>query len=225
MKKYIKIFWLSIVKAFSEQKKFWRNPVYAWSSVLSLMMFFASLIINYYAGTYADMRSSNYVQDIILDNIPLFETKFIFIYGALFVIIFVCFLLFFMPRYFPFLLKSVALLIVIRSLFVIMTHLAPYPERAFLPTNHFIGKFTFGADLFFSGHTAFPYMLALIYWQNKTLKITFLLFSVIFAASVLLGHLHYSIDVFAAYFITYSVYRIAMKFFREEYGIAHHVTP
>jgi len=216
------MFWRHIVKAFSKQKKFWLNPAYALSSVLSIATLFAALVINYWAGMYANLHSSNYVQDIILDNVPLYETKFIFIYGALFVVIFVCFLLFFMPRYFPFLLKTAALLVVIRSLFLIMTHLAPYPERAFLPTNHFIGKFTFGADLFFSGHTAFPYMLALVYWSNKPLRIIFLITSVVFAASVLLGHLHYSIDVFAAYFITYSVYRISMRFFKEEYGIAQH---
>lgn len=217
--KYITMFWPFITKTFSEQKKFWSNPANALSATLSLLVFIASLVINFSAGTYADISSSNYVKDIILDNIPVYETKFIFIYGALFVVFFVLFLLFIMPRYLPFLLKSVALLIVIRSLFVIMTHLAPYPERAFLPTNNFIGKFTFGADLFFSGHTALPYILALIYWPNKPLRIIFLLFSAVFAISVLLGHLHYSIDVFGAYFITYSVYRISVEFFKEEYDM------
>jgi len=213
------MFWRLITRVFSEQKKFWSNPAFALSSILGFMVFIASLVINYSAGKYADTRSSNYVQDIILDNIPLFQTNFIFIYGALFVFIFVCFLLFLMPHYFPFLLKTIALLIVIRSLFVMMTHLAPYPTEAFLSTNSIIGKFTFEADLFFSGHTALPFMLSLIYWKNKFLRILFFLFSVIFAISVLLGHLHYSIDVFAAYFITYGVYHMAITFFKEEYDI------
>lgn len=37
------------------------------------------------------------------------------------------------------------------------------------------------------------------------------------AALVLLGHLHYSIDVFAAFFIVYVIFIIAKRVFKGEY--------
>jgi hypothetical protein len=42
-------------------------------------------------------------------------------------------------------------------------------------------------------------------------------FSAFFGAVVLFGHLHYSIDVFAAYFITFTIYSIAKKFFPADF--------
>jgi len=41
----------------------------------------------------------------------------------------------------------------------------------------------------------------------------FIAASIFFGVVVLLGHLHYSIDVLAAFFITYSIYRLAVLFF------------
>jgi hypothetical protein len=188
-------------------------------------MLIASLIINYSAGQYSDVRAGNSVKDIILDNLPVIRTGFIFTYGALAMWLFILFLLLANPKSIPFTLKSVALLIVIRSLFVIMTHLGPYPNMTKIPQNDILEKFSFGADYFFSGHTAFPFLLTLLYWHHKILRHLFLCASIIFAASVLLGHLHYSIDVFAAFFITYAVYEIAAWFFADEYAIMYSKKP
>lgn len=175
-------------------------------------------MINFRAGAYALSVSSNYVEDIILDNIPLVNTDLFFVYGAIFLWLVVGVLLVLRPHYIPFTLKTVSLLIVIRSLFIIMTHLGPYPVRAtVIHSSSLIEKFTSGADFFFSGHTAFPFLFALIFWRHKPLRIIFIISSLAFAASVLLGHLHYSIDVFAAFFITYSVFHLSLKLFNEDY--------
>jgi membrane-associated phospholipid phosphatase len=58
--------------------------------------------------------------------------------------------------------------------------------------------------------------MALILWDNRLLRYIFLCASVVFGVVVLLGHLHYSIDVFAAFFITYGIYQIATKLFKKE---------
>jgi membrane-associated phospholipid phosphatase len=123
----------------------------------------------------------------------------------------------------PFVMKSVALFTLIRSVFVSLTHISPFPTRAlinspFFNKEVFSGIFT-GNDLFFSGHTGIPFLLALIFWENKILRIFFLSFSVLFAIVVLLGHFHYSIDVLSAYFITFSIFHICQFLFKKDWQL------
>ncbi len=61
--------------------------------------------------------------------------------------------------------------------------------------------------------------MALIFWNDKFWRRIFLVLSFVFAASVLLSHVHYSIDVFAAPFITYGIFKIAAKFFPRDYSL------
>jgi membrane-associated phospholipid phosphatase len=63
-------------------------------------------------------------------------------------------------------------------------------------------------DLFFSGHTATLFLLFLTA-NKKALKIIFLAFAVIVGISVLLQHVHYSIDVFTAPFFSYTSVKLA----------------
>lgn len=119
-------------------------------------------------------------------------------------------------------LKSVALFIVIRSIFVIMTHLGPFSDQIAINPNDWIGALTSRNDLFFSGHTGLPFLFALAFWESKHLRLFFLFSSVVAAVSVILGHLHYSIDVFAAFFITYGIFHIAQKLFAKDYHIFLH---
>lgn len=65
-------------------------------------------------------------------------------------------------------------------------------------------------DLFFSGHTATLFLLYLI-TDNKKLKLIFLACTVVVALSVLLQHVHYTIDVFAAPFFAYGSFRLVIK--------------
>ena len=64
-------------------------------------------------------------------------------------------------------------------------------------------------DLFFSGHTATMFIFFLTA-QNKTLKIIFLISTVLVGACVLVQHVHYTVDVVIAPFVTYTSYRIAL---------------
>ncbi len=68
---------------------------------------------------------------------------------------------------------------------------------------------TFLRDLFFSGHTATMFIFFLTA-QNKTLKVIFLIGTVLVGACVLIQHVHYTIDVVVAPFVTYTSYRIAL---------------
>jgi hypothetical protein len=75
--------------------------------------------------------------------------------------------------------------------------------------------------MFFSGHTGMPFLLALIFWDNKPLRYILFSASLIFGVSMILGHLHYSIDVAAAFFISHSIYRIGRRLFSADYKLFH----
>jgi hypothetical protein len=62
-------------------------------------------------------------------------------------------------------------------------------------------------DLFFSGHTSIMFLLMLTA-QIRILRWAFGIGAVVVAASVVLQHVHYSIDVFIAPFVTYTSWRI-----------------
>ena len=184
--------------------------------LISLFMLLAALVVNYSAGTYASREASNPVTDIVLSNTPTFDLDGTFVYGIFALVLFVGVLCLEKPQRIPFVLKSSALFAVIRSAFVVLTHIAPYPSRAIIDPASWMNEFSFGADLFFSGHTGLPFLMAFIFWDDLRLRIFFMAASVFFGIVVLLAHLHYSIDVLAAFFITYSIYRLAEIFFAKD---------
>jgi len=186
------------------------------SILIPLLFFLGSLYANYLAITYATLGIGNSTTDILLDNLPVINTDMIFSEGALLLVISVIIIFFRRPKTVPFALKSLGLLVYFRSVFITMTHLAPYPDRIMTDLSNF-SFLSADADLFFSGHTAVPFMLGLIYWQNKRLRLSYIIASVVAGIAVLLGHLHYSIDVFSAYFIAYGTYIIAQRLFKKDY--------
>jgi hypothetical protein len=205
---------------FDAHRKTW-NREFSHSVVRGVVFFLLSLVVNYLATTYASEKVSLPVTDVILNNIPVINVDWIIIYGALLLSIFTIMAMFYDPKRIPFVLKAMALFIIIRSVFVSLTHVGPFlPQMAIDPSRiyNILGLAT-TADLFFSGHTGMPFLLGLIYWDNKKLRVIFFLISAIFAVSVLLGHLHYSIDVFAALFITHTIFHIAQKLFFEDWQL------
>ncbi|PIQ79078.1 hypothetical protein COV81_03280 [Candidatus Peregrinibacteria bacterium CG11_big_fil_rev_8_21_14_0_20_41_10] len=208
-----------IKKLFKKYKYFFSNHEFRISLFVAIAFLLVSLIINYYASVYASYSQSNSVTDIILSNIPVIDLSFLFIYGFVAFVCFIGFLALFRPGILPFLIKSIALFTIIRSIFISLTHIANFPSHIQIDPLSFIRNFSFGGDLFFSAHTGIPFLMALIFWHSRTLRTFFLASSVFFAAVVLLAHLHYSIDVFAAYFITYSIFVICTKLFKKEHKL------
>ena len=203
-------------------RKYAFDKRYVMSAVGAIGLLGISLFINYYAGVFATARVSNPVTDLILDNIPVFDLDWMFVYGALAFWVFVAFLCIRRPHILPFTLKSIALFTIIRSIFITLTHIAPFPTHVEIASD-LLRKFTFGGDLFFSGHTGLPFLMALIFWETPMLRYLFLVFSMIFGAVVLMTHLHYSIDVLAAFFITYTIFHIAEFLFQSDRKLFYHV--
>ena len=193
--------WLKELKITFKDRKFFISTIQAFALLI------VSLTINFYAGTYATERASSPVTDIVLSNIRVFDVNGIFIFGLVFFWLFFIVFCIFKPRKMPFIVKSIGLFVIIRSIFVILTHIGPFPGGDVITTSKVIEHLTFGGDLFFSGHTGLPFLMCLIFWDDIILRYLFLAGSIVFGIIVLMGHLHYSIDVLSAFF--YNLYNFS----------------
>ena len=182
-----------------------------------------SLFARFFISGYVNNLPSTPVADLILSNIRVYDVGGIFVYGTVLLVFVGIFVGLRQINCVPFIMKSIALFTLIRSVFVILTHISAFPthiviESSFFSSAIFDGIFT-GNDLFFSGHTGLPFLLALMFWENKTQRTIFFGFSILFAIVVLLGHIHYSIDVLSAFFITYGIFQICKFLFKKEWEL------
>jgi len=209
---------------FSEHKGFWTRERKR-SLYLGLLLVILSLFIQVNVGHYSSRRalSANPVGDLFLDNLPVINLDFIITQGVLLVWAVSIFLLILKPRNLLLGIKAIALFIIFRAFFVSLTHLGIYPRQ--IPVDAAsIGSglynlATFQGNYFFSGHTGFPFLMALVFYDSKLLRRFFFAATFVLGLSVLLAHVHYSIDVFAAPFITYGVFVIATKLFPRDYAL------
>ncbi len=209
----------ALAEVLETYRELWHTGGFVRALLVSAAMLAIGVTLTVFAGFYATEKASNNVTDIILSNIPSFDVDGLFVYGTFFAIAFATFVVLRYPRYIPFVLSTVGMFYLIRSGFLVMTHIAPYPTVTSSDFGTTITKFFFGADLFFSGHTGAPFLLALIFWRERIYRVVFLILSVFFAVVVLIGHLHYTIDVASAFFITYTIYHIALRVLPRQYAI------
>jgi hypothetical protein len=183
-----------------------------WAIFVSLILLTLAIMINVRASRYADSVASNSITDLLLDILPTIDLSWLFLWGMFFIItIYFAYPLVTNPNKLPFYLVSFSLLIIVRSFFLVLTHLRIPDDSVAFETEYFKSLF-YQHDLFFSGHTAIPFLGFLVI-DHKWIKGIMLIGSIIMPLTVLLMHRHYSIDVFAAYFITYGVYKISKKIF------------
>jgi hypothetical protein len=191
---------------------------------ITLIFLLFSLWINSLANNYTETHAGHSVSDLILNHLPVVDVNFIVIDGMVMFWILLILILIYHPKWIPFTVKGLALFLLIRSFFITLTHLGPPAHHLVLnmDSDGLISKLTSDDDLFFSAHTGMPFLMALIFWSQKRLRIFCLLCTGLFATSVLLGHLHYSIDVFSAFFITFSIFELARHMFAKDYSLFHH---
>jgi hypothetical protein len=194
------------------------NYNYTKSLSLGLLLFVLSICVNYFASLYTANSKSVAVTDIILSNFRVYDIDGLIISIALVLLVVSAIFTIWKYQTMPFVLKAVALFIVTRSVFISLTHLGPFTPQVAVNVNPILSLgLGNAADLFFSGHTGLPFLGALIFWQNKYLRVMYLVGSIILGISVLLGHLHYSIDVLAAFFITHTIFHVAKKVFPHDW--------
>ena len=213
-------------------KSCFTNKRFLIAFLIAILMFAAGLVISSYAVEYATASASSPVTDLVLSNIPVVDVDGIFVNGAIIMVIFIILICLWEPERIPFVLKTISVFIIVRSLFIILTHIGAFPIQSSIhPATQNIIKdiigsslyssFFLGNDSFFSGHTGLPFLMAFLYWDKRWLRTIFILLSVMFGIVVLLGHLHYAIDVMSAFFIAYGVYRMSRKFFPSDLKREH----
>ena len=213
----------SLYSLFEKHQQFWtREQVMGFIKILSL--FIVSLTIQHFADHYVGHVTGVPVGDLILNQIPAVDIDLFVVQGALLFTLIMIGLLIWKPRYILFTGGALSVFIIVRSFFISLTHLGIDPHEIVLDT-HSIGfglynlLYNSKSDFFFSGHTGAPFLLGLIFLPDKWLSFFCFSVSAIFGTSVLLGHIHYSIDVFAAPFMTYSIFILAKKLFPNEYSL------
>jgi len=210
---------------------FWRHWDHFWSRERKrslyegIALLAIAIIVQVFAGQYSARVSigANSVHDILLDNLPAVNLDFMIVGGAIALWFVAGWLLVTKPSHLLFGLKAIALFVISRAFFFSLTHVGSYPQG--IPPGPdnlgwgFYKLLTFQGNFFFSGHTGFPILMALIFWDDDFWRPFFIVMSVLFGASVLLAHVHYSIDVFAAPFIVYGVYKIAERWFPQDFAL------
>ena len=176
--------------------------------VVGIAALSSSFIINNQVSTYVDHVQGQAVGDLILDNIPIYDLNFIFFWAVL---IFwagnIIYRLIF-PKEFPFILVSLSLFVLIRCFFIALTHIGPPETLLVVPEE--LSYYSFNADMFFSGHVGAPFFYALL-TSVKRVKWIAIIYSIIMVVIVLMSHGHYSIDIFASFFIAHSLSVLMLK--------------
>lgn len=179
---------------------------------LAVILFFLTKFL-----VYVETREGISFNDPILnlfEPIDLTWLTFTLIYGSLIAAIIY---LITKPEKLLFAIQLYTLMVILRITAMWLLPLNP-PDKMIMLVDPFVEFFgtgkTLTKDLFFSGHTATLFILFLT-TNDKALKKVFLLSTVGVAICVLLQHVHYSIDVFAALFFTYASYGI-VKLFKQK---------
>lgn len=162
-----------------------------------------------------ELRKGIQMNDWILDKIPAYDVSipiFIIIWSTA---AFLIYKLIQSPTLYVQFLLSFLILCITRVMSISIVALEPpiglielqdpLSSMFYGGTNVFIKK-----DLFYSGHTATQFLMFLTL-KGKTEKIITGITTILISILVLVQHVHYTVDVVAAYFFTYLIYLIGKK--------------
>jgi hypothetical protein len=180
-----------------------------------------AVIFQYYASAYVNRTPSNSVADLFLSILPVVNLNLIIVEGALIAIALSILLIAAKPQYLLFTLKAAAIFIATRAVFIAVTHIGIYPGGVNPdPTGIFDRTYTglgLEAGFFFSGHTGLPFLMGLIFWNEKLWRYIYITMAIVFGVAVLFAHVHYTIDVLAAPYMSYGIYKMSQYFFAEDF--------
>ena len=120
----------------------WFETHFKFAVIGAVLLFIASIVANTLGTVYATEKASNAVTDIILSNTRVYNVGGIFVWGSVLLTLVAFYFGFQKINRMPFALKSVALFTLIRSVFVILTHIGPFPTRVAISSAFFSGRCT-----------------------------------------------------------------------------------
>ncbi len=196
----------------------WNDRHFLFSLLLGLLFLMVGLELSEASRHHLQQTlQGTWEHDLFLDRLPVMELEYLLVWGMELLFGFLAVIAFLYPEYLPFSLKTIGLLYSIRSFFIILTPLGARPDEVKAPTEEFFYNIAYGTnEFFFSGHTAFPLMLALIFWHKPFIRSVLLLSSLVFAIAVLLAHTHYSIDVFAVPLMIPTIFLLCRTLFKRD---------
>jgi membrane-associated phospholipid phosphatase len=190
-----------------------KNKEYSIKLFVSVFILIIAMTLIKIMGFYAEVQPAMPNGDVLHDLLPTYNLNFLATIGFLAsMTILILYFIIKEPIMLPVFAVTMALFKVTRGFFFSITHLGAPAIR--IDDHAIMGLFSpyyLTKDLFPSGHVAVPF-LAYLFVKDKKLKKFFLLMSVIMAVTVLLMKVHYSIDVFGAYFIAFGLFHFSKTY-------------
>ncbi len=190
----------------------WNNRIFKIKTIAGTVILLCVLSLLPYFFVFVEKRDGPQLHDRLLQLLPATDVSVL-----TFIIIWSVTLLLFIrcvknPDIFLLMLWSFLLLCLSRILTITMVPLNP-PEGLLPLKDPLTGIFYGGMDkfitkdLFFSGHTSIQFLIFLCL-KKRADKIIALMASLAVGCLVLVQHVHYTIDVLAAFVFTYLIFRI-----------------
>jgi len=193
----------------------WQEPRFRNKTIIALLLVTIILILLPTFFAFIEKREGMVLQDFVLDAIPAIDVSiptFVVIWS---VVLLVFYRIYQNPRLFLVIAYGFILMCILRVLTISLLPLNP--PVGIIALKDPIANIAYGGngifitkDLFYSGHTGNMFLFFLCL-QRKWDKIIALAASFIVGILVLVQHIHYSIDVFAAFIFTYFIYLGAKK--------------
>ncbi len=195
----------------------WHGIHYKWwvfTLAGALVLFCLSYALYTKLGWVADQRALPIGNDWLLRHLPLVNTLPILSWGWFGLHLYACgAAVAYSPRRTPFLIFLLTVYMIVRTAFVFLSPIGAPAGMVDMRLHdaifsRILGTWTFTNEFVFSGHTAIPFLFFL-FFRTPGLKRLMFAGSLVMAVSVLLSRNHYTVDVIAAFFVSYSVYALA----------------
>ena len=193
----------------------WQHKRFRYKTIIALLLVAIILILLPTFFAFIEKREGMVLQDFVLDAIPAMDVSiptFAIIWS---VVLLVFYRIYQNPRLFLVVAYGFILMCVLRVLTISLLPLHPPPGLIVLKDP--IANIAYGGngifitkDLFYSGHPGNMFLFFLCL-EHKWDKIIALTASFLVGILVMVQHIHYSFDVFAAFLFTYFIYLGAKK--------------